>query len=90
MVDKILAKVQLWQTRTFSFVGRARLIGSVLFGMFNYWASIFLLPKEVLESLTSISRAYLWGGGWAQRIVKESLTSHGSIHAYPNHKGGWA
>ena len=37
------------------------LINNVIFGMFNYWASIFLLPQSVLEKITSICRNYLWG-----------------------------
>jgi len=43
-------------------MGRAMLINSVIFGMFNYWASIFLLPKTELEKIASICRNYLWGG----------------------------
>jgi len=52
----------LWATRSLSFEGIARLISSVVFGMFNYWASIFLLPNEVLECITKIYRNYLLGG----------------------------
>ncbi|KAJ8420783.1 hypothetical protein Cgig2_030491 [Carnegiea gigantea] len=30
--------------------------------MYNYWASIFLPPKAVVEKITTICRSYLWGG----------------------------
>lgn len=30
--------------------------------MYNYWASIFLLPKEVITSITQICRNFLWSG----------------------------
>jgi len=59
LVDKILAKVHLWATRSISFARRAKLITSVIFGMFNYWASIFMLPNEVLDNITKIYRSYL-------------------------------
>jgi len=38
------------------------LINDVIFGMFNYWASIFLLPHTVLEKITTIYKNYLWVG----------------------------
>ena len=30
--------------------------------MFSDWASIFILPAEVVESITKICRNYLWSG----------------------------
>ena len=60
LIAKIQAKVRVWSTRSLSFAGRARLINSVIFGMYTYWASIFLLPNEVLDKITQISRNYLW------------------------------
>ena len=62
LVERITNRVHIWATRHFSFAGRAMLINGVIFGMFNYWASIFLLPQFVLEKITSICRNYLWGG----------------------------
>ena len=63
LVEKITARIHIWATRSLSFAGRAMLINGVIFGMFNYWASIFLLPKTVLEKITTIYRNYLLGGG---------------------------
>ena len=62
LVEKIMAKVQIWTTRNISFAGRARLINSVIFGMYTSWASIFLLPTEVTDKITGICRNYLWSG----------------------------
>jgi len=62
LVEKIIARVHLWATRNISFLGRARLINSVIFGMYSYEASIFLLPNEVTEKITKICRNYLWSG----------------------------
>jgi len=62
LVEKIMAKVQFWGTRNILFAGRAQLINSVVCGMFNYWASIFILPNDVLVKITQLCRNFLWGG----------------------------
>ena len=62
LVEKIMARMKIWATRHISFAGRAKLINSVLFGMFNYWASIFILPQAVLDKITHTCRNFLWSG----------------------------
>ncbi|KAJ8425647.1 hypothetical protein Cgig2_023401 [Carnegiea gigantea] len=62
LVEKIIARVHLWATRSIYFAGKDKLINSVIFGMFSYWASIFLLVNEVTEKITQICRNYLWRG----------------------------
>ncbi|KAJ8420343.1 LOW QUALITY PROTEIN: hypothetical protein Cgig2_012108 [Carnegiea gigantea] len=62
LVEKITGKIRLWATKSISFASRARLLNSVVFGMFSYWASIFILPQEVIDLLNKICRNYLWGG----------------------------
>ena len=29
--------------------------------VFNFWASIFILPQEVIQQVTRLCRAYIWG-----------------------------
>lgn len=41
---------------------RTQLVNSVLLSLHTYWASIFLLPKRVLDGVTAICRNYLWDG----------------------------
>jgi len=82
-VKKILAKVHLWATRNISFAGRAQLINTVIFGMIDYWASIFMLPSEVLDSITKICRIYLWEGS------ADSIASHGRTPVGQKHMVGW-
>jgi len=62
LLEKILMKVRIWTTKHLFFAGRALLINTTVFGMINYWASIFILPNSVIESLTQICRNFLWGG----------------------------
>jgi len=32
-----------------------------MFGMYNFWASIFILPQEVIDQITQLSQNYLCG-----------------------------
>jgi len=36
LIEKITSRIHIWATRNISFVGRALLIDSVIFGSFNY------------------------------------------------------
>ena len=63
LVEKIMGKIRLWATKSISFAGRAQLLNSVVFGMINYWATIFILPKEVIDQLNQLCRNYLCRGG---------------------------
>ncbi|KAL3582919.1 hypothetical protein D5086_017251 [Populus alba] len=62
LVDRITAKVRHWTCRTLSFAGRVQLINSVLFSIQVYWASLFLLPGEVVKNVEQIMRSFLWSG----------------------------
>jgi len=59
LVEKIMGKIRLCATKGISFVGKAQLLSLVVFGMFNYWATIFILPQEVIDQLNQICRNYL-------------------------------
>jgi len=82
-----MERIQLWATKNISFQWRARLINNVIFGMYTYWSSIFLLHNEVTEKITKICRNYLWSGTGDSRKYP---ISHGSKLAYLNHKVGLA
>jgi len=45
LVDKIMAKFQIWGTKNLSYTGKSVLINSVLMGIYGFWASNFILPK---------------------------------------------
>ncbi|KAJ8430638.1 hypothetical protein Cgig2_032158 [Carnegiea gigantea] len=61
VVDKIMAKVKFWSSKTTSYAGRALLISTILFAMFNFWVSIFLIPQE--RSSHGITAYYLQAKG---------------------------
>ncbi|KAJ8423588.1 hypothetical protein Cgig2_009242 [Carnegiea gigantea] len=61
-VKEIMGKMRQWSTRNLSFAGRALLINTVVFGMYGFWASIFILPQEVITRINQLCRNFLWGG----------------------------
>ena len=63
LVEKIVGKIRLWATNNISFASKAQLLNSVIFGMFNYWATIFVLPQEVIDQMNQVHRNYQWGDG---------------------------
>ncbi|KAJ8420145.1 hypothetical protein Cgig2_024524 [Carnegiea gigantea] len=69
LLDKITSKIKTWSSRHLSLTGRTRLINSVFFGLFNYWASIFILLQEDPGKLEW--RRILW--------AKSSIPSHSFI-----------
>ena len=56
LVEKTVSRVKIWSSRHFSYAGRIVLINTVLFGMYNYQASIFILPREVVDPVVKVCR----------------------------------
>lgn len=70
LIDKITAKVHSWTSKFLSYAGRLQFISSVLEGMYNYWCTVFLLPKKIIRQVERICNAFLWKGkgGSAVRV----------------------
>ena len=51
LIEDIFGKIRLWPTRSLSFVGIAQLLNSVIFGMYNFWTTLFILPHEVIDQV---------------------------------------
>lgn len=62
MADKIGARIRSWGSRTLSYAGRAQLVNSVLLNLHTYWASMFIIPKKVIDMVIASCRSYLWAG----------------------------
>ena len=62
LVTKITARIRIWASRHMSYAGRLVLVNSVLFGMFSFWAQVFILPHAVLSKVSQLCRNFLWGG----------------------------
>lgn len=61
LISKLVDKVNSWASKTLSYAGRLELIRSVLQGVECYWIQIFPLPVSVIDRVTQICRAFLWG-----------------------------
>jgi len=62
LVDRITSKVWHWTCRTLSYAGRVQLINSLLFSIQVFWASLFLLPGQVIKNMEQIMKSFLWSG----------------------------
>lgn len=62
MADKITTKIRSWGSRNLSYAGRSQLVNSVLLNLHSYWASMFFIPKRVIDQVIALCRNYLWSG----------------------------
>lgn len=62
LIDKIASRLRTWGVKSLSYAGRAQLVNSVLLNLHSYWASIFVLPKKVIDGVIAACRNYLWDG----------------------------
>lgn len=85
LVEKITATVKIWALRSPSFAGRAVSINNVIFGMFNYWASIFILPAKVVVRIKQLCKNYLWSRTNQFKRVPHISWQH---TCFPKAKGG--
>jgi len=60
--EKNTAKIRAWASRHISYAGRLVLVNTVLFGMFNFWAQVFILLQDVVNQVMKLCRNFLWGG----------------------------
>ncbi|XP_062080526.1 uncharacterized protein LOC133785295 [Humulus lupulus] len=61
IIQKIKMQLHTLASRHLSFAGRIQLIHSVLFGLRNYWMSIFVLPQSVVKEVEKLCCGFLWG-----------------------------
>lgn len=59
-IERITLKLHSWKVRTLSFAGKVVLVSSVIYGMVNFWSSVFALPKGFYEKIDSLCSAFLW------------------------------
>lgn len=54
------ARIKMWCSRNLSYTARMQLINSALISLHMYWSQIYILPKNVLQEIIKICRAFLW------------------------------
>uniref|UniRef100_A0A251S8W3 Putative reverse transcriptase zinc-binding domain-containing protein n=1 Tax=Helianthus annuus TaxID=4232 RepID=A0A251S8W3_HELAN len=63
LVENMENRITNWKNRCLSFAGRLQLIRSVLSSMHIYWASVFILPRRIIQDLEEKMRRFLWAQG---------------------------
>ncbi|GKD65820.1 RNA-directed DNA polymerase, eukaryota, reverse transcriptase zinc-binding domain protein, partial [Tanacetum coccineum] len=63
LVEKVKSRILDWRNKALSYSGRLQLIASVLSAMQIYWASVFLLPKNVIYEINKLLKGFLWCQG---------------------------
>ena len=61
-VQKISSRILSWTAKFLSYAGRLQLIKSVLTGIQNYWAGMFILPKSILKQVETLMHRFLLTG----------------------------
>ena len=85
LLQNLKSAVQAWMGKKLSYAGRLELLHSVLYGMVNFWLSIFPVPSNVISEIIKICRNFLWAGD-----IKKS---HSALVAWrdiclPKNEGG--
>ena len=62
LVERIIARIRRWGSKTMSYQARSVLVNAVLLSMQTYWASIFIIPKTVINQVMGICRNFRWDG----------------------------
>nr|XP_025670472.1 uncharacterized protein LOC112770307 [Arachis hypogaea] len=60
VLDKVEAKLSLWQAKSLNKAGKLVLIKSVLNSLPIYYLSLYKMPKAVAKKLISLQRRFLW------------------------------
>ena len=85
LVEKITAKILTSISRHISYARRVILINSILFGMYNFYAEVFILPQEVI---LQVSKSAGTSYGKEVSLTKKLLALLGTQSAPQRSMGG--
>lgn len=78
-------KFKAWAASTLSYAGRLQLIKSVIYGLINFWASTFILPKACIRTMESLCARFL--GSDSVQNYHGAKVSWADV-CYPKAEGG--
>ncbi|KAJ0828828.1 putative RNA-directed DNA polymerase [Helianthus annuus] len=61
VIDKFNKKLSAWKAKCLSFAGRLVLAKAVMGALPNYYLSMYIAPKKVIQKLETIRRKFVWG-----------------------------
>ncbi|WZY73147.1 hypothetical protein YC2023_005387 [Brassica napus] len=83
-IDMITSKLHSWTVKFLSFAGKVTMVSSVIYGMVNFWSSVFVLPKWFYAKVDSLCSGFLWKNS---TISAAGRGSHGRISADQKKRG---
>jgi hypothetical protein len=86
LIHKLEAAIQGWLGKHLSYSGRLELIKSVLYGMVQFWVSIFPMSRAVIKQITCLYRNFLWTGDTCKS--KSALIVAWKSVCLPKNEGG--
>ncbi|GKC12197.1 hypothetical protein Tco_1008979 [Tanacetum coccineum] len=60
LVDNVEKRINCWRNKQLSYADRIQLIVVVLCSMYQYWASLYILPLAVVKDLDKLFKRFLW------------------------------
>ncbi|GKA66800.1 RNA-directed DNA polymerase, eukaryota, reverse transcriptase zinc-binding domain protein, partial [Tanacetum coccineum] len=60
LISKI-SRIFDWRNKSLSFAGKLQLVASVLSSLHVYWASMFMLPVSICDSIDKLFKNFIWG-----------------------------
>ncbi|GJT71168.1 putative RNA-directed DNA polymerase, eukaryota, reverse transcriptase zinc-binding domain protein [Tanacetum coccineum] len=63
LIDRLRSRINDWKNKSLSAAGRLQLVRSVLGSMHVYWASVFILPSQIILDIEQLMRGFLWCHG---------------------------
>ncbi|GKA98534.1 RNA-directed DNA polymerase, eukaryota, reverse transcriptase zinc-binding domain protein, partial [Tanacetum coccineum] len=61
LVEKVKKRIFDWRNKSLSFAGKLQLVASVLSSLHVYWASMFMLPVSICDSIDKLFKNFIWG-----------------------------
>ncbi|XP_021732722.1 uncharacterized protein LOC110699537 [Chenopodium quinoa] len=86
LIERVTGRIDTWATKHLSYAGILQLVKSVLFGIQDFWAQIFVLPKKIIREMESRFRCFLWSG--KSNPTKKALVAW-RFMCLPKTCGGW-
>nr|GEW62708.1 hypothetical protein [Tanacetum cinerariifolium] len=63
LIDRLRSRINDWKNKSLSAAGRLQLVRSVLGSVHIYWASVFILPNQIILDIEHLMRGFLWCHG---------------------------
>ncbi|GJV69848.1 hypothetical protein Tco_1485357 [Tanacetum coccineum] len=85
LIDRLRSRINDWKNKSLSAAGRLQLVRSVVSSMHVYWASVFILPSQIILDIEQLMRGFLWCHG---DMSKGKAKVSWEVVCLPKNEGG--